>query len=87
MGKSLYINRIVNALEKDCSVSGGIHRIVTLHGPDVSIDMVVKALSSVGDDASLPTVLHLDVSERVREICLLHRPYVCSVPVQFSYYA
>ena len=79
MGKSLYIHRLVNALEKDCSVSGGIHQIVTLHGPDVSIDMVVKALSAMGDDASLPTVLHLDVSERVREISLPLTCYVCSV--------
>ena len=72
MGKSLYIHRLVNNLEEDCSVGGGIHRIVTLHGPDVSIDMVVKALSAMGDDASLPTVLHLDVSERVRSVCRLH---------------
>ena len=68
MGKSLYVNRLVNTLEEDCSVSGDIHRIVTLHGPDVNIDMVVKALLAMGDDASLPTVLHFDISERVRDI-------------------
>ena len=68
MGKSLYVNRLDNTLEEDCSASGGIHRIVTLHGPDVNIDMVVKALLTMGDDASLPTVLHFDISERVRDI-------------------
>ena len=65
MGKSLYIQRLVSNMEKVCSVSGGIHKIVTFHGPDVSSDMVVKGLSAVGDDASSPIVLHLDVSERV----------------------
>ena len=70
MGKSFYIHRLVNALETDCTATGGVHRIVTLHGPDVSIDMVVKMLSAVGDDGSLPTVLHVDVSERVRYVDL-----------------
>lgn len=65
MGKSLYIQRLISDLETACSVSAGLHRIVTLHGPDISIDKVVKVLSAMGDDASLPIVLHLDVSERV----------------------
>lgn len=82
MGKSLYIHRLVNNLEEDCSVRGGIHRIVTLHGPDVSIDMVVKALSAMGDDASLPTVLHLDVSERVRD---LSAAYMLCLPCNLSH--
>ena len=68
MGKSLYVNRLVNALEEGCSASGDIHHIVTLHGPDVSIGTVIKVLSTINDDASLPTVLHLDVSDTVRNI-------------------
>ena len=72
MGKSLYIQRLTNDLEKACSVNGGIHRIVTVHGPDVSIDMMVKVLSAVGDDARLPTILHLDVSEMVRYLISMY---------------
>lgn len=71
MGKTLYILRQVSSLEEACSANEGIHRIVTLHGPDVSNDVVVKALLTVGDDASLPIIQHLDVSERVRSQMLL----------------
>ena len=66
MGKTLYIQRQVKDLEKACSCNEGIHRIVTLHGPDISNDVVVKTLLAIGDDANLPIIQHLDVSERVR---------------------
>lgn len=82
MGKSLYIQRLVKKMENVCSVSGGIHRIVTLHGPDVSMDMVVKGLSAIGDDANLPIVLHLDISERVRYVYL---PTACVLYCVLSY--
>ena len=62
MGKSLYIQRLVEKFKVPRE-----HRIVTLHGPEVDNDLVVKILreSTKPEDYSLPVVFHLDISEKV----------------------
>ena len=67
MGKSLYIRRLVEKFkdQHDC-----LHQAVTLHGPDVNNDMVVKVLHDVTETPDKPVVYHLDVSERVSTLCI-----------------
>ena len=67
MGKSLYIRRLVEEFkdQHDC-----LHQVVTLYGPDVNNDMVVKMLHDVTDTLDKPVVYHLDVSERVSTLCI-----------------
>ena len=70
MGKSLYIQRLVEKFEdpREHRIEDPReHRIVTLHGPEVDNDLVVKILreSTKPEDYSLPIVFHLDISEKV----------------------
>ena len=67
MGKSLYIRRLVEKFkdQHDC-----LHQVVTLHGPDVNNDMVVKVLHDVTETPDKGIVYHLDISERVSTVCM-----------------
>ena len=62
MGKSLYINRLLEEFKEE---HASLCQIVPLHGPDVNSDIVAKALRSVEDTPDKPVVYHLDISERV----------------------
>ena len=65
MGKSLYVRRLLEAFQKSSENIGDPLRVITLHGPDINNDAIVKVLCSVKDSGTSSLMYHLDISERV----------------------
>ena len=64
MGKSLYIKRLTETFMK--KRRQGPHRVVVpIHGPTVTADIVVKALSEHMCYNTQATIFHLDISPSV----------------------
>ena len=65
MGKSLYVQRLVESLRTKPEVHSDPLRVITLHGPDIDNDSIVRVLMSLDEDPTIPLIFHFDVSERV----------------------
>ena len=62
MGKSLYVRRLADQLSgvnKDPKVT------ICIHGPEVSVDDIVKKLPL----ASNKLVIHIDIAQEASEMC------------------
>jgi hypothetical protein len=74
MGKSLYVQRLVESLQTKPEVHSDPLRVITLHGPDVDNDSIVRVLRSLDEELAMPVIFHIDVSERVStETCVCER--------------
>ena len=74
MGKSLYISRIEEALQRklDMSTEHPIRITIPIHGPDVDFDVVMTCLqdhlSNIDPTNPLPQIFHFDIAPSVRYI-------------------
>ena len=76
MGKSLYITRMAEHLQK-LNVEGAVIETIPIHGPQVTTDTVMECLDAYQDSSSC-TILHFDIAPSVRmleslENVFLHR--------------
>lgn len=63
MGKSLYISRMAEQLQK-LNVEGAIIETIPIHGPHVTTDTVMECLDAYQDSSSC-IILHFDIAPSV----------------------
>ena len=68
MGKSLYIKRLAEKLQKQCRIESQ-HVIIPIHGPVVNADTVMASLCShVIDNAPVAQIIHFDIASSVSNL-------------------
>ena len=74
MGKSLYVRRLAQKLQRQCSINTE-HVIVPIHGPVVNADTVVASLCDHHtNQLHTAQIIHLDIASSV------------SIPIQLISY-
>ena len=68
MGKSLYIERLAEKLEKQCQIKNQ-HIIIPIHGPVVNADTVMASLCNhVIGETPIAQIIHFDIASSVSSI-------------------
>ena len=68
MGKSLYIERLAEKLEKQCQIKSQ-HIIIPIHGPVVNADTVMASLCNhVVGETPIAQIIHFDIASSVSSI-------------------
>ena len=65
MGKSLYIERLAEKLQKQCQIKSQ-HVIIPIHGPVVNADTVMASLGNhVISKTPIAQIIHFDIASSV----------------------
>ena len=68
MGKSLYVKRLAQKLQKQCQIKSQ-HIIVPIHGPVVNADTVMASLNScTANQALTAQIIHFDIASSVSNL-------------------
>ena len=70
MGKSLYIQRMVEQLQMNVRNTGKVYVTVPLHGPKVTPDVVMDYLEGHMRETAC-TIFHLDIAPNVLNLNIL----------------
>ena len=70
-GKSLYIERLAEKLEKQCQIKSQ-HIIIPIHGPVVNADTVMASLCNHGiGKTPIAQIIHFDIASSVSDLFVL----------------
>ena len=68
MGKSLYVKRLAQKLQKQCQIKSQ-HVIVPIHGPVVNADTVMASLGNHNaSQTPIPQIIHFDIASSVSSL-------------------
>ena len=68
MGKSLYIERLAEKLQKQCQIKSQ-HIIIPIHGPVVNADIVMASLGNhFIDKTPIAQIIHFDIASAVSNL-------------------
>jgi len=82
MGKSLYVKRLAQKLQKECPIKSQ-HVIVPIHGPVVNADTVMASLCNhVTENTPTAQIIHFDIASSVSNFDILT---VATYGISFSY--
>ena len=71
MGKSLYVKRLAQKLQKQCQIKSQ-HIIVPIHGPVVNADTVMASLNNCTTNQVLTAqIIHFDIASSVSNFNVL----------------
>ena len=68
MGKSLYIRRLVEKLQRQCQIESQ-HIVVPIHGPMVNADTVLESLCNhIIGNTPTAQIIHFDIASSVSSL-------------------
>ena len=78
MGKSLYVKRLAQKLQKQCQMSQ--HVIVPVHGPVVNADTVMASLCNhITGQTPIAQIIHFDIASSVSSLARYIHSFVLDI--------